>query len=478
MKIKYFLLSLVIVTFTACIDDDLEVPGTAEAVEITSGDADFSRMVAMGATMTAGYTDGALFHQGQINSYPNIMASVMAHAGGGEFTQPYMNDNIGGILVGGMQFQGPRFYFDGAGPASLPGNPTTEATNVMPGPYSNMGIPGCNAIHMLAPGYGSMAALMQGLANPYFVRMASNDNAQVITDALGQSPTFVTIMSGFSDALASATDGATSVGMGSTAEFQFAFGTTMGALGQLVPHGLVSNIPDVTNNPFFNLVGHDVVPLDAGTAGMLNGAFAAYNGGLLLAQSFGVISADEVAARTIGFAEGNNALVIEDSDLTDLSSLGIPSYRQATAEDKILLSTAPIIGTMVGGNPMMLNGVTVPLDDTRVLTASEAAEIQATTAGYNATISAIANQSGWAMFDAHAFFEELNSVGVSSGDLHLTGDLVFGGFYSLDGIHPTARGNAVIANAMMGAIDAHYGSNLSDAAVYAGDYPTNYPPDM
>ena len=117
MKIKYFLLSLVIVTFTACIDDDLEVPGTAEAVEITSGDADFSRVVAMGATLTAGYTDGALFHQGQMNSYPNIMASVMAHAGGGEFTQPYMSDNVGGLLVGGQPFGGPRLYFDGAGPA-------------------------------------------------------------------------------------------------------------------------------------------------------------------------------------------------------------------------------------------------------------------------------------------------------------------------------------------------------------------------
>ena len=478
MKIKYLLLSLVIITFTACIDEDLEAPGGAEAVEITSGDADFSRVVAMGATLTAGYTDGALFHQGQMNSYPNIMAGVMAHAGGGEFTQPYMNDNIGGLLVGGMQFQGPRLYFDGARPATLPGTPTTEATNVMPGPYSNMAIPGCNAIHMLAPGYGSMAALMQGLANPYFVRMASNDNAQVITDVIGQSPTFVSILSGFSDALASATDGATSVSMGSVAEFQFAFGTTMGALGQMVPNGVVSNIPDVTNNPFFNLVGHDVVPLDAGTAGMLNGAFAPYNGGLLLAQSFGFLTADEVAARTIVFAEGNNALVIDDSDLTNLLALGLPSYRQATADDKILLSTAAIIGTLVGGNPMMINGVSVPLDDTRVLTASEAAEIQTTIAGYNATISAIANQSGWAMFDMHAFIETINSVGVTSGDLHLTGDLVFGGFYSLDGIHPTARGNAVIANAMMEAIDSHYGSNLSDAAVYAGDYPTNYPPDM
>ena len=81
MKIKYLLLSLVIITFTACNeDDDLETNVGGEPVEISSGNADFSRMVAMGATMTSGYTDGALFQAGQMNSYPNIMASVMAHA--------------------------------------------------------------------------------------------------------------------------------------------------------------------------------------------------------------------------------------------------------------------------------------------------------------------------------------------------------------------------------------------------------------
>jgi len=484
MKIKYLLLSLVIITFTACLDDDLEVPGVAEAVEITSGDADFSRMVAMGATMTAGYTDSALFQAGQMNSYPNIMAGVMMHAGGGEFTQPYMSDNVGGLLVGGQPFGGPRLYFDGAGPAPVPGTTTTEATNVMPGPYSNMAAPGVNAVHMLAPGYGSMAALMQGMANPYYVRMASSDGASIITDVLAQSPTFVTILSGFSDALASATDGATSVTMGTQGEFQFAFGTTMGALTQLVPYGIVSNIPDVTNNAFFNTVGHDVVPLDAATAGMLNGGFAAYNGALALVASFGFMTESEAAARTINFVEGMNALVIDDSDLTtiDLTPLGIPlvlpNMRHATADDKILLSTASIIGTTVGGDPTLINGVSVPLDDTRVLTANEVAEIQSTIAGYNGTINGLASQSGWAMFDAYSFFEELNSVGVSSGEFHMTGDLVMGGFYSLDGIHPTARGNAVLANAIMEAIDAHYGSNLSDAAVDAGDYPTNYPPNM
>ncbi len=484
MKLKYLFLSFILIAFTGC-DQDLDsMDGMPVYLDIDSGDADFSSMVSMGATMASGYTDGALFQAGQMNSYPNIMASVMAQAGGGDFTQAYMNDNTGGILVGGMVAGSPRFYFNGAGPAVLPGTPTTEATNVVPGPYSNMAVPGCNAVHMLAPGYGSIPALMQGLANPYYVRMASSGGASIIGDVMGQAPTFVTIMSGFSDALASATDGATTVTMGTAAEFQFAFGTTMGALSQVVSQGLVSNIPDVTNNAFFNTVGHDVVPLDAGTAAMLNGAFAQYNDALAMVAFFGFITESEAAARTINFVEGNNALVIDDSDLTtiDLTPIGLPvvlpNMRHATADDKILLSTVPIIGTTVGGNPTLINGVSVPLDDTRVLTANEVAEIQATVGAYNGVISGVASQFGWPMFDAHTFFEELNSTGVSSGEFHMTADLVMGGFYSLDGIHPTARGNAVLANAMMEVIDAHYGSNLSDAAVDAGDYPTNYPPNL
>jgi hypothetical protein len=198
-----------------------------------------------------------------------------------------------------------------------------------------MAAPGANALHMLAPGYGSMAGLSVGLANPYYVRMASSDGASIIGDVLAQAPTFVTILSGFSDALASATDGATSVGMGTQEEFQFAFASTMGALGASVPYGIVSTIPDVTNNAFFNTVGHDIVPLDAGTAAMLTGAFAQYNGVIGITQAecidalqlpnlapgdcaeatsvpnpfYGFLSAEEAAMRTIicSFSPSNSS---------------------------------------------------------------------------------------------------------------------------------------------------------------------------
>ena len=136
MKIKYLLFSAFMLALWSC-ETDIENPNANYPdpyLEIDSGDADFSTYVAMGEGITAGMTDNSLFMAGQMNSYPNIMAGVMSMAGGGEFTQPYTNDNIGGMLVAGNPFWGARLFFNGAGPASVSGNVTNEATSTMPGP--------------------------------------------------------------------------------------------------------------------------------------------------------------------------------------------------------------------------------------------------------------------------------------------------------------------------------------------------------
>ena len=45
-------------------------------------------------------------------------------------------------------------------------------------------------------------------------------------------------------------------------------------------------------------------------------------------------------------------------------------------------------------------------------------------------------------------------------ELYLKSNLATGGAFSLDGVHPTARGYAFIANEFMKAIDVTYGSNF------------------
>ena len=181
MKIKYLLLSVFMLALWSC-ETDIVNPDEVYPdpyLEIDSGDTDFSTYVSLGASITAGTTDASTFLLGQVNSYPNILANVMSMAGGGEFTQPYVNDNVGGLTLFGNVIAGPRLFFNGAGPAAVDGTPTTEVSNIMPGPYNNLGVPGMQAIHALAPGYGSLDALLAGQANPYFVRMASSPGTSI-----------------------------------------------------------------------------------------------------------------------------------------------------------------------------------------------------------------------------------------------------------------------------------------------------------
>ena len=483
MKFKYIFLSLLFLGLTNC-ETDVENPNDVYPrpfVEVDSGDADFSTYVAMGEGITAGMTDNSLFIAGQANSYPNIMAGVMSMAGGGEFTQPYVNDNVGGMLVGGQQFWFPRLYFDGAGPANVTGNITTEATSTVPGPYNNMAFPFVNGIHMVAPGYGSIAGLSQGLANPWFVRAASSEGTTVLGDAAGQMPTFVTLVPGNDFAgyagfgasgLAGILDVSGSQGM------LVGVGATLQTLAAMVPNGVVTTLPDPTNTAQWNTVSYNSIPLDQATADQINSAFTAYNGGLLLAQSFGLLTAEEVANRTLATrVAGNNPILIQDETLTDLSPFGIPLplMRDANANDKISLFAATVLGQPADpNNPLSIIGVTAPLEDQFTLMASEIEYIQSELNTANTAIVASV-PSGWALFDLAGLYNDIVTTGVMEDDFMMTGDLVFGGFFSLDGYHPTSRGSALIAKKMMEAIDATWGSTLSISNLDIGDYPTNYP---
>ena len=487
MKIKYLLLSVFMLDLWSC-ETDVVNPDEVYPdpyLDIDSGDADFSTYVAMGEGITAGMTDNSLFMAGQMNSYPNIMAGVMSMAGGGEFTQPYTNDNVGGMLVGGNQVWGPRLFFNGAGPATVSGNISNEATSTMPGPYNNMAFPFVNGIHMVAPGYGSLAGLAAGAANPWFVRSASSDGATVLGDAAGQMPSFVTVMPG-NDFYAYAAFGASGGGgtmldLTSPQGMLVGVGATLQTLGAMVPSGVVTTLPDPTNTPQWNTVPWNSIPLDQATADQLNAQLAApYNGAVAAAALFGIISPEEAALRFVNPVAGQNGVLIEDESLTliDLSALGgpvLPNIRQANANDKIGLFALPVLGTPVDPtNPALIMGVSVPLPDAMTLMGSEISDIQSQLATANAAISASV-PNGWALFDLGGLYNEVVTTGVFEDDFNMTGDLVFGGFFSLDGYNPTSRGSALIAKKMMEAIDATWGSNLSDAGLDIGDYPTNYP---
>ncbi|GAA4275297.1 SGNH/GDSL hydrolase family protein [Aquimarina mytili] len=506
MNTQYkWLLILVIFGFIGCESDD-DAPATAGEVAVTSGNADFSNFVALGNSLTAGFTDGALFIAGQENSYPNILAQQFAKAGGGEFSQPLMNDNIGGALLGGMPILSPRFYFFSdpdpaepnlSGPRLLgtePGDeqpelPTTEISSPLSGTFNNMGIPGAKSFHLVAPGYGDVAGVPVGTANPYYARIASSATSTVLEDAMAQNPTFFSLWIGNNDVLGYALSGGESDPsmadpITDIAMFTNAYNTLVNTLTSGGAKGVVFNIPDVTSIAHFTTVPHNPIPLDAATAAGVNAAYAPYNAGIVGAFAFlvgnGMITQEEadleIAKRTITFAEGEgNAVVILDENLTDLTGINMDlvPIRQATADDLLVLPASSFIGTqVVPGNPLTTNGVAIPLADKWVLTPEEQEEIAAATTAFNAVIDAAVQQEGLAFVDANELLDQVSEDGIQFDEFLIQGNLVFGGLFSLDGVHPTARGYSYLANEAAQAINATYGSTLP--MVKAADYPTFY----
>lgn len=485
MKKFYALLPFLGLFLIACEDDTTPIDDTTEPVEYTSGTADFSNYVAVGNSLTAGFSDNALFVAGQEASFPNMLASNFALAGGGSFDIPFMADNLGGMTLQGTTIAGNRYILaftaDGPTPVAVSGQGSTEVSSKLSGSFNNMGVPGAKSYELLAPGYGSVAGVAMGTANPYFARFSSSESATVIGDAAAQGATFFTLWAGTNDVVLYAAGGG--AGTNQTGNLDPStysreditdpnvYASVMSGIVQTLKangaDGAIANIPYVTDIPYFTTVPYNPIPLDAQTAAYLNSmaAYGAYNAGLAQLQDADIITAEELAKRTISFSAGEgNAVVIIDEDLTDLTGYNpaLINMRQATGDDLLVLTSSSFIGTLADpNNPTSINGVAVPLADKWVLTPEEQEMVKTATDAYNQTIAALASAYDLAFVDANALLSTINSTGLQLSDgSTVTSDFATGGGFSLDGVHPAPRGYAIIANAFTTAINTKFGSNL------------------
>ncbi len=538
-NIKYVMLSAVLIGFTACNNDDSNEVVIEATPELNVADLNLSNYVAVGASFTAGFSDNALFKASQEKSFPKILSEQFAQGGGGSFTQPLMNDNFGGLAVGGTRITEPRLVFGGAGPVALesligPVTVTTDiAINNPSGPFNNLGVPGAKSFHLLAPGYGNLANF-PAAANPYFIRMTgTTPNASVLEMAMAQSPTFFSLSEiGGQDVLGYALSGGESNPDASnyspitpSAVFEASYTALVDGLTANGAKGVVANLPYITSLPHFTTVPHK--PLDPSNPDfgpqipLLNSIFGALN---QIYDGLGQPNRKVVFSETVA-----SAVVIRDETLADVSAqlegalnasptfpafigqFGLPEEaapmvaqllgqaygqtRQATEEDLLVLTSSSVIGTvntssvaaLMGAGlsqqlagQFSIEGITLPLADKWVLLPSEQNEIKAATDAYNATIQSVADAKGLALVDFKSILQKASTVGISDGDFILTTALVRGGLVGLDGIHLTSRGYAVMANKFLAAIDAKYGSNFIEAGVKAdvGQYPTNYSPTL
>ena len=433
MKYRYILFISLLGLLFAC------QPEIKDEFTYSSGSADFSTYVSVGNSLTAGYSNSALYHSSQANSYPSIIAEQMKKAGGGEFVQPVVNSEYG-VLPGKLELGYKADCLGNTSMGPVPAQGTPEGYGPVGYTVNNMGVPGAKSFHLLAPGYGNPAGVPVGLANPYFARFATSENATVIGDAVAKGPTFFSLWIGNNDVLGYATSG----GIGDTITGQQSFAYFLNVILQSLTSsgakGAIANIPDVTAPPFFNTVPPNGYVLTQGQADTLN---------LFLGQ-YG-----------FSYNAGPNYFIIADAT----APLG---FRQMV-EGELLLLTVPQDSLKCaywgGFNPNIM--APVPIPDQYVLTLDELANVNSAIEGYNATIASMADQYGLALVDMNGYLNDMRS-GVVYDGVSFSTKYITGNAFSLDGIHLTQQGYALVANQFIMAINAKFGASLPTVSV------TNY----
>lgn len=420
---KYILNSFIVATVLLAASCKPEIETLAGT---TAGQANFSKYIAVGNSLTSGFADGGLYLEGQKAAYPNLIAAQMATVGGGAFTSPFFTDaqaNGSGYLMLSALVNGSPTLTNVT--TNLAYRDATHLTKYT-GEVQNLGIPGMRVDLAFAAPFGA--------ANPYLERLLTDTQVGTVSYfqfIQGRNHTFFSLWLGNNDALGYATNGgvttdATNV-LTDKSTFALLYSNLVNALTAGNQKGVVGTIPDVTSIPYFNTVT---------VAALLN------------------------AAKAINPAAA--AIYIQT---------GTGTVRAATSEDLIrlpfqtagLFAAPNTLGYFYGLDPRN------PIANNWVLDKDEVIKVKDYVNNYNSTIKSLATAKGLAIADTYAYLNQVKAGMVIQG-VGINSSFITGGAFSLDGVHLTPRGNAVIGNVFIDAINSKYSSTIPtiDITQYRG----------
>jgi lysophospholipase L1-like esterase len=429
-RFRWGLVLALLVGLNACKNNDIDPNANSSAIIPTRGSADFTKYVAVGNSLTAGYADGGLYRDSQLNSYPSILAGQFATVGGGGFTQPLFTEaqaaGSGYLkLIRVPSLADPTSLITSIGQVA-PGAVRVASTNGGPlytkftDANQNLGVPGIRTADILTVGYGSAAG------NPYFERLVTDPTTtyfQYVSNNLTNA-TFFSCWLGNNDALGFATSGGVTP-LTTTALFTTNFTAIMNKLTEGGRKGVVIGIPTIITAPYFSTLS---IPL-------------------VLAQI--------------------NLLLKPTTPITALYIQTSTGVRTTQAGDLLMLSNATnyanIGSTAVGtkSGPYGLSPAN-PLPNNVVLDAGEVTALNASTAAFNGIMKAQADSKNVAFVDPNTVLTQVGAAaGLTQNGITYTSSFIQGGVFSLDGIHLTPAGYSLVANEIIKGINAKYGSTIA-----------------
>ncbi len=447
MKKVYILGASLACLFAAC------KPSVNITVPPTAGDATFTNYMAIGNSLTAGYADNSLYVSGQLNSYPQRLfeqfSLIAVHGAVGDFYQPLLHSDMG--------YPGPRkelaMVYSCAGDsglapidlASFSADAQDAATYHSAGPngqINNIGVPGIRVADYSLVSYGAL--------NPYAKRFYNNPNTGTPQSELAfrvsnLHPTFFTMWLGANDVLGYATAGGQGDGSGNalppapnyyntnditpTTVFDTNFKAAVATAISTGAKGALINIPDITTIPFFTTIP-------------INGLTLTRQGQVdTLTAYYGSINYQ--------FQLGANQFVVRDHN---------GNVRQSVPGELILL-TIPTDSIKCAGW-----GSYVPIPQKYVITTEELQNIKNATTRFNEIIKGEAFRRNLAYVDMFSYMGTLQS-GITFNGINYNANFVTGGAFSLDGVHLTPRGYALVANKIIDAINYQYHATISPVNV-------------
>jgi lysophospholipase L1-like esterase len=399
------------------------------------GSADFSRYVAIGNSLTAGFQSNALSSRDQIYSYPNLLAQAIRTT---DFQQPLIREPGVGARKRLVSLTGPVIV-DEVGVNPL--DPASNLNVALPRPYNNLGIPGAVVFDMLDRPT-SFQAKSLARQNPFFA-LIQRDTAlgrSVVEQARRLQPTFMTCWIGNNDVLGYATSGGSGSPTPAT-QFEALYAQLMDSLRAITPNVIVANIPDVTAIPFFTTIGPSV------RASLPAGLYLRYQKGSNTGPSFD----------STRFTESTPPLLLLTGS-TYASLLGRGGGQgggKYYRDNNIPLPPGIDTTKPFGFHPQN------PWPGRLTLDADEQAIAAAAIASFNTTIRTLAEAKGFAVVDINGIFRKIVAEGLYvPGIGTFSTAFITGGLFSYDGVHPSSRGAAIVANEFLKVIVAKYNATI------------------